>query len=185
MPDPTPLRTAEFDPKLKTYWLLSTIILCVVTIIGIPFLVIVIPLCLIFMDRYLAAMSCTLTDRTLEIKKGIVNKTESTIPLEKITDLQMYQGPIMRAMGLHGFRLETAGQTSGAAGGGLVNMLGIVDTRDFREAVLAQRDGRKDESESPRAAPPTARSSESDEHLAVLRDIRDAIARIENAVTKD
>ena len=179
MTEPTPLRTAEFDPRIKTYWLLTAILLCVVTIIGIPFLLVVIPLCLIFMDRYLDAMSCVLTDRQLEIKKGILNKTESTIPLEKITDLQMYQGPIMRALGLQGFRVETAGQTSGAAGGGLVNMVGIVDTRGFREAVLAQRDGRDDDKPA-RTAASTGRPAASDEHLSVLRDIRESLARIED-----
>ena len=63
---------------------------------------------LLVMDRYLDRLSCTLTERTLEIRKGLLNRVESTVPLEKITDLQMFQGPIMRMLGLHGFRLETA-----------------------------------------------------------------------------
>ncbi|MEM1185321.1 MAG: PH domain-containing protein [Planctomycetota bacterium] len=176
MPDPKPLRVAEFDPKVKTYWLLSTIILCVVTVIGIPFLIIVIPLCLLFMDRYLDNLACVLTDRTLEIKRGVLSKTESTIPLEKITDLQMHQGPVMRALGLQGFRVETAGQTTGAAGGGLVNMIGIVDTRRFREAVLAQRDGREG---SAKAAPASTTEMPGDA-AETLRDIRDTLHRIES-----
>lgn len=177
MPDPTPLRTAEFSPRLKTYWLLSTIIICTVTVIGIPLLVVIIPLCLLFMDRYIASLGCTLTDRTLEIKKGIFNTTESTIPLEKITDLQLYQGPIMRMLDLEGFKVETAGQSAGP-GASLINMIGIVGTRDFREAVLAQRDRREDQGSGSRAAPPPGRSTQTDD-AELLRDIRDTLRRIE------
>jgi len=181
MPDPTPLRTAAFSPKLKTYWLLSTIIVCTVTVIGIPLLVVIIPLCLLFMDRYIAGLGCTLTDRTLEIKKGIFNTTESTIPLEKITDLQLYQGPIMRMLDLEGFKVETAGQSAGP-GASLINMIGIVNTREFREAVLAQRDRREDRlaarSES-RADTPPSRAPDDRDDASLLRDIRDTLHRIE------
>ena len=74
--------------------------------------------------------------------KGVLTKVESTIPLTKITDLQMHQGPIM-PFGLKAFRVETAGQSSGA-GGHLVDMVGIIDPEDFRAAVLAQRERLED-----------------------------------------
>jgi hypothetical protein len=108
MAEPATLRTAEFDPKVKTYYMVSTIIISVVTIIGIPLLLIIIPLGFVLIQKMLDNLSCVLTDRTLEIKRGVLSKTESTIPLEKITDLQMYQGPIMRYFGAARVRVETA-----------------------------------------------------------------------------
>ena len=177
MSDHTVLLEAEFDPKVKTYWVLSPVVPFVVLIVTIPIAILIFIIARIFVDQYLKNLSCTLTDRTLDIKKGILNKTESTIPLEKITDLQLFQGPIMRYFGLHGFKVETAGQSSGV--GSLVNIVGIVDTPGFRKAVLAQRDKLHDgdtASSTPAGVPAAAGT---DEQTEILREIRDSMARIE------
>ncbi len=174
---------ASFDPKLSTYFLLSGTIVLVVCIITIPLAVVYFLVGKMFIDKYIERLSCTLTERTLEIRKGWINRVESTIPLEKITDLQMIQGPIMRAMGLHGFKVETAGQSSGP-GGHLVSLIGIVDAPGFREAVLDQRDaqaegrGRVSRPSEPAAASPAM----GDDAVAVLSDIRASLHRIEKSL---
>lgn len=174
------LREASFDPKLPTYLMLSGLIPLVVFIITIPLAVIYYIVCRLFIEKYIERLSCTLTERTLEIRKGWINRVESTIPLEKITDLQMIQGPIMRHMGLHGFKVETAGQSSGP-GGHLVSMVGIVDAPGFREAVLDQRDalaegrGRSSKQSEPAAAAPPMGG----DAVAVLSDIRASLHRVE------
>ncbi len=145
------------------------------SVVLIPFIPIVVGIMYYFLDRYLARLKCTLTERNLEIKKGLLNRVEQTIPLEKITDLQMFQGPIMRWMGLQGFRVETAGQSSGATGY-LMNMVGIVDTPGFRAAVLARRD------ELAGATPPAPSAESTD---TILRDIRDSLGRIESRLQQD
>lgn len=131
------IRAATFNPRVKTYWLMNGIFLCVVTIVGIPFLLIWIPLGLIFTGRYLDRMSCELTNKALKVRKGLFVRTEKTIPLEKITDMGMVQGPIMRWLGIEQLSIETAGQSGTGA---LVSMAGIENAKDFREAVLDQRD---------------------------------------------
>lgn len=172
MSSETVIREASFDPKVKTYWLLSGAVVFVVTIIGIPFLLLWFPLGLIFTGRYLDRMSCTLTTKSLKVKKGVLVRVEKTIPLEKITDMALVQGPIMRAMDIDRLTVETAGQ-SGA--GALVSLTGIVMAEEFREAVLAQRDvmaeqGRRPEhSETPSTEPPSAE----------LAELRDSVLRIE------
>jgi putative membrane protein len=109
------LREGEIDRAVKKYWLFATPIVLAFTIVGIPLIPIYLIIASFFVDRYLDNIECTLTERSLIIKKGILNKVESTVPLEKITDLQMFQGPIMRHFGIKGFRVETAGQSSGPA----------------------------------------------------------------------
>lgn len=131
------IERAEFNPKVCTYWLLSgTVVLCV-TIVGIPLAVLWFVFGSLLTRKWLARMECVLTERTLIVKKGVMVRVEKTIPLEKITDLAMVQGPIMRAFDLHALSVETAG-TSGP--GALVSLVGIVDAPDFREKVLRQRD---------------------------------------------
>jgi len=176
MSDHQILRDSEFDRgAIKKYYVWQWVLICVCTVFLIPVLPIALLIIFMVMDRYLDRLSCTLTERTLEIKKGLLNRVESTVPLEKVTDLQMYQGPIMRALGLHGFKVETAGQSGGAAGGSLVNMLGIVDAQAFRKAVLEQRDkvvgsgGKRS----------IADTGEEIDEAKVLIEIRDSMLRIE------
>lgn len=176
MSDYPVLREAVLDrAAIKKYYLWQPAIIMTCTVVLIPAIPVVLLITFLVMDKYLDRLSCTLTERTLEIRKGLLNRVESTVPLEKITDLQMFQGPIMRMLGLHGFKLETAGQSSGP-GGSLVNMIGITDTPGFRGAVLAQRD-RMAESGGKRR--PAASEGESIDESAVLVEIRDVLLRIE------
>ena len=177
------LLEGKFDKRVKTYWLWATPIVFLCTIVLIPLIPVYLLIASFFVDRYLENLHCSLTERTLVIKKGILNKVESTVPLEKITDLQMYQGPIMRHLGIKGFRVETAGQSSGA-GGHLVNMLGIIDTDGFRAAVLAQRDALEERkvSVSPAQQPITPPPA-TEELTELAREIRDTLARIETKLS--
>ncbi len=131
------LQSARFDPKVKQYWLVFWILLSIVTIAFIPLLPITIILVLLFSQKILDAMSAELYERKLVVKRGIFVKVEKSIPLEKITDVGLTQGPLMRFFGLYRLDFETAGQ-SGI--GALVSMLGIVEAKTFRESILAQKD---------------------------------------------
>lgn len=131
------LLSAKFNPKVKQYWLVSWLLVSTLTLIGIPLLLISVPLFLFFSGRMLKAMSAKLTDRKLVVKRGILFKVEKSIPLEKITDVAMSQGPLMRLFNLHRLSFETAGQSGPGA---LVSLIGIVDASEFREAILAQKD---------------------------------------------
>ena len=173
------IRKATFEPKVCTYWLLSGIIVLTVTIVGIPFLILWIPLGLIFTRSYLDRMECVLTPKALKVKKGILVRVEKTIPLEKITDMGMVQGPIMRHFDLHTLTVETAGQSGP---GSLVALTGIVDAKEFRESVLAQRDmvsGSASESSSQAAAGPGSETND------LLIEIRDSLLRLEKAVSRN
>jgi len=180
MTEPKVLWDADFDPKIKSYYLWSTTIILCVTIIGIPFAIVYLILGNLLIQKHIDNLGCSLSERTLEIKKGILNKTESTIPLEKITDLQMFQGPIMRHFGLRGFKVETAGQSAGPAGGSLVNMIGIVDAVEFRKRVLDQRDALAGGGQPAVVAAPVATQTMADDSAKVLGEIRDVLVRIES-----
>ena len=164
------LLSGRIDPKVKRYWLFNLMFVSVVTLVGIPLLPITLLIAWLLIDRYVASIRCDLTERSLVIRKGVLTKVESTIPLTKITDLQMHQGPIMRLFGLKAFRVETAGQSS-ATGGHLVDMVGIVDADDFRAAVLAQRERLEDGGGAKPEASPADAEPVLEEILAVLKRI--------------
>ena len=131
------LLEAEFNPNAKVYWLLSGSFFLLICVISIPLIPIWWFVGMALTDRYLSSLSCVLTDRNLKVSRGVFVHQEKTVPLEKITDLALVQGPIMRRLNLEALSVETAG---GTTAGALVQMIGIVGTRDFREAVLRQRD---------------------------------------------
>tara|TARA_E500000318_G_C3430957_1_gene161105 strand:- start:14 stop:580 length:567 start_codon:yes stop_codon:yes gene_type:complete len=178
------LRKGEIDRAVKKYWLLATPIIFACTIVLIPLIPVYLIIAGFFVDRYLDNIECTLTERNLIIKKGILNKVESTVPLEKITDLQMFQGPIMRHFGIKGFRVETAGQSAGP-GGHLINMVGIADTDAFRDAVLEQRDHLQDAKPGRSPGHTSDPADAPDELTEIAREIRDALTRIEAKLASD
>ena len=172
------IRKAEFNTKVCTYWLLSGALILVSTIVGIPLLLLWFPIGKMFTKRYLDRMSCVLTDKVLKVSKGIFVRVEKTIPLEKITDMGMVQGPIMRHFDLHKLTIETAGQS---AQGALVSLTGIIDAKSFREAVLNQRDVIS--AASSHSAPPAV-SQEPIDTSSLLSEIRDSLLRIEVKLEK-
>ncbi len=178
MSEETHIRKAEFNSKVCTYWLLSGALVLTLTVFGIPLLLLWFPIGLAFTKRYLARMDCLLTDKALKVSKGIFFRVEKTIPLEKITDMGMTQGPVMRHFDIFKLTVETAGQSSQGA---LVSLTGIKDVKAFREAVLNQRDVVSAAS-SP-SAPAAARQEPSDTS-ALLSEIRDSLLRIETTLKK-
>ena len=175
MHDPLTLIEAEFNPKVRSYWLLSGTIVFIVTVVGIPLL----PIWWIagqwVTKRYLERMTCTLTERSLKVTRGILVRREMTVPLDKITDVGLVEGPIMRYLDLQAVRVETAGQsTAGAA----IQLVGVRDAREFRDRVLAQRDRISNATSitAPSAEAPDVRP---DSTISVLTEIRDTLRRIE------
>jgi putative membrane protein len=170
------IRTATFNPRVCNYWLWSPVLVFCLTVVLIPLILIWVPLALIFVRHYLARISCVLTSRNLLVKKGLLVRVEKTIPLEKITDLGLVQGPIMRYFGVHQLTVETAGQSGQGA---LVSLTGIEDVEAFREAVLEQRDKRQEVTAEAEAKPDSASGTGPD---AVLTDIHNTLLRIEEAL---
>jgi putative membrane protein len=143
----TQIIEGKFDPRLKTYTMVGTSLVLVVTVVGIVLL----PFWLIFgkryVNRYFDNLYCELTTRALHFKKGIWFHTERTVPLDKIQDLTFKEGPFLRYFGLSYLMVETAGQS--VQGISDMSLTGIIDARKFREMVLDQRDLITDKSDQP------------------------------------
>jgi putative membrane protein len=187
MSDPRVLREVRFNPKVKSYWLLNGSLVLLFSIVGIPLL----PFWWIFgqwaTSRYLERMTCTLTERSLKVSRGILVRKEMTVPLDKITDVGLVEGPVMRWMDLQAVRIETAGQsTSGAA----VQLVGIENGRAFRDEVLTQRDLESDRGRTAPAPSPSGPGGPDHDpgpggSAAILTEIRDALLRIEARLPGD
>ena len=177
------LLEAEFNPKVCTYWLLSGAIVFVVCVVTIPLLPIWFIAGQAVTRRYLSRMRCRLTTRSLKVERGYFVRVEKTVPLDKITDLALVQGPIMRHFDIEAISVETAGQSGPGA---LLRLTGIVNGRAFRDAVLARRDEVVATSGEarPEGSPAPSAPLQSDT-AALLREIRDEVSRIANHLERD
>ncbi|WP_404342132.1 PH domain-containing protein [Pseudoalteromonas mariniglutinosa] len=164
------LKSASFDPKIKQYWLLITLLFSIMSIVGVIFIPIVLVLVWVLAKRILAAMSADLLVRKLVVKRGILFKEEKSIPLEKITDVGLSQGPLMRLFGLYRLSFETAGQSGHGA---LVSLLGVVDASEFREAILTQKDNLTAQQ------PTKANSDEPQSQVELIRALTYSVKNIE------
>ncbi|MYB18003.1 MAG: PH domain-containing protein [Holophagales bacterium] len=172
------LREATFNPKVRTYWLLTGAFVLTVSIVGIPLLIFWFPIGYVLTGRYLERVRCVLTEKNLHVARGVLVRQEKTVPLDKITDLAMSHGPIMRQLGLRGLSVETAGQSGP---GSLIKLVGIEGTEEFRAAVLAQRE-RVGAAGGRSTALGVAVGGEGDagaESTELLSEIRDSLLRIE------
>lgn len=133
------LETAVFNPKIKAYLLISIALIMTVTIIGIPLLIIwFLGLGQYYCKRYYENLVCTLSERHLNFKKGVMFKVEKTIPLENIQDLTFLENPLLKVFNLRILKIETAGQSNPQ--GSDMKLIGILDTVEFRNKVLRQRE---------------------------------------------
>ncbi len=170
------LINAQFNPKIKTYFLINAILISVFTIVGLVFLPLVLILAPIFIGKYFDRLECQLTSRSLKFKKGFLVTVERTIPLDKIQDLTFKEGPILKWLGLSILRIETAGNSAQASAD--LSLIGIVDAKKFRDAVLDQRDVVTDNLSSS-----TPTDSTSEDVASILSDIRSSLKNIEKHIS--
>ncbi len=164
------LYEAIFDPKVVVHGRVTLVLWSLVTIVGIPFIPFVLLFSLWYHPEYLRRISARLTTNAVEIRKGVFFRKESTIPLNRITDVRLHDGPLMRHYGLRGIRLETAGQ-SGPNASSEGDLIGVIDAAEFRDLILRQRQRVLGGEE----APPAPGGSVPE----ILTEIRDILARIE------
>ncbi len=167
------LLQATFDPKVKLYWYVNEAfvhLMLVFAFVG----VFTFPLWLVFglfvVQRRYANLSCTLTEDSLHLKSGGWVRVEKTVPLEQIQDLSLRSGPFLNAFGLASIAVETAGNSGPNQAD--MSLPGLVNAREFRNAVLEQRRKLRQGGSKGAEAP-------SEGMLEVLTDIRDTLKRLE------
>ena len=168
------LLEAEFDRRVMGYARIVVCLFLIVTAAGI----VLIPFWLIWSVSYLpkahGRLTAKLTPTSLELTSGVYFRSDSTIPLDRITDVKLYDNPLMRHYGIQALKVETAGR-SGTSSSSEGYLPGVVDAAAFRDAVLRQREILQ---EGGAPAPATSTAASSDNEL--LLEIRDLLKSIDS-----
>jgi putative membrane protein len=127
------IMAVEFDKKIIIYWYLVSNLTLLSTVVGIVVMVFWIPFgWLVHMKQY-EHMSAALTDRSVNMRMGWMFKKQQNIPLDKLTDVSIHEGPILNALGVVRMQFETAGAAP-------FILTGVKNSEQFRDLVLRQRD---------------------------------------------
>ncbi len=170
----TILLSGSFNPRLKTYMLCQWLGVLLISVIGIP-LLLLFPVIQALINRHFQALSCEMTEKFLKVRKGVFVKVEKNVPLEQITDMGIVEGPLMRLLGIKQLSVETAGQSSQGA---LVKLLALDEVEQFRDKVLRQRDNLRKTTGSHGEATGTADSAGVQERiLATLERIETLLGK--------
>jgi len=150
--------SVEFDRKVIVYWWLAAMLGMAVSIIGIPLAILWLLLGWIVHKKQFENLSCELTDRSINLRMGWLFKKQQNIPLDKLTDVSIHEGPILNFFGVVRMQFETAGAQP-------FMLTGVKDGPGFRDLVLKQRDSLSTLSGM------SGQTSQSNDVLVEIRDI--------------
>ena len=154
--------SVEFDSKVKVYWWLGAMLGMISTIIGIPLALLWLIIGMPIHQKQYDGLSCSLTDRSLNIRTGWLFKKQQNIPLDKLTDVSIHEGPILNAFGVVRMHFETAGSAP-------FILTGVKGGPQFRDLVLKQRDSLSSQ---------TVMAPQNTQSDGVLVEIRDLLKEI-------
>ena len=151
---------AEFSGNTVVYlWIMTNIIL-LCSIVGIVVMIFWIPFGWIIHKKQLQNATCNLTKRSIAIRKGWIFKAQQNIPLDKLTDISIHEGPVLNLFGIVRISIETAGATP-------FHLIGLdkSTTPQFRDIVMKQRDTQTGTQDT------SAQGGQSNDVLVEIRDI--------------
>jgi len=163
------IMAVEFDRKIIVYWWLMANFGLLVTVVGIIAMVVWIPFGWIVHKKQFEHMSGALTDRSINMRMGWLFKKQQNIPLDKLTDVSIHEGPILNAFGVVRMQFETAGAAP-------FILTGVKNSDQFRDLVLQQRDS---------LVSTPQQSAPSDDSNDVLVEIRDILQQINANLSDD
>ena len=159
----------EFDRKIIVYWWMMANLGLLVTVVGIIAMIVWIPFGWIVHKKQFEHMSGALTDRSINMRMGWLFKKQQNIPLDKLTDVSIHEGPILNAFGVVRMQFETAGAAP-------FILTGVKNSDQFRDLVLQQRDS---------LVSTPQQSAPSDDSNDVLVEIRDILQQINANISNE
>jgi membrane protein YdbS with pleckstrin-like domain len=101
---------------------------------------------LYWIPRFYSSIGYVLEDGEIIVTKGVWWKTKSVVPYNRITNINIYQGPISRHFGLGRLAIQTAGFSGVSSSGhktAEAEIFGIKNFEEIKDMVMAYVKGIK------------------------------------------
>lgn len=103
-----------------------------VLIMGVPYLVAV-GFVTYWIPRYYGTISYALTEDRIVFQGGVWWRRKSFVPYNRITNIDVFQGPLSRHFGIGKVSIQTAGYSGQSSGGRRFSEIAISGVKDFEE----------------------------------------------------
>lgn len=159
-------------------WLVPAILAApaiVAAVTGVPILGIVL-FTLYWIPLYYRSISYRLTVTEITWQRGVWFRQTGIVPYNRITNVDIAQGPLMRFFSFSALRVQTAGYSAQARAEIVLN--GIEDPKDLQEKIMGfVRRGGPVAVEGEPEAPPAAADAVVEELRAIRRLLEDRVER--------
>jgi len=94
-----------------------------------------------WIPKYYLSTSFLFTESEIVVERGVWWKHKSTVPYNRITNIDIVQGPVSRHFGLGKIRVQTAGYSAAGGGAGAIaeaQIFGIKNFEEIRNFILTQ-----------------------------------------------
>merc|ERR1719330_783503 len=133
------------NPKTVSYSMCSALIISLCTVVFFPFTVLLYCCIRYNANKWAESRVAAVTDKQLVLKQGYYtcccccwNSATKSVPLEKITDLQLQQGCVQKCFDIHEIQVQTASNTSES--GPEMRLIGLTEPMATRSKILKVRD---------------------------------------------
>jgi len=86
-----------------------------------------------WITKYYSSIRYAFTNNEVVVEKGVYWKRKSFVPYNRITNIDIVQGPIARHFGLGTVRIQTAGYSAGGGGTAHVAEAVILNVKNYEE----------------------------------------------------
>lgn len=142
-------------------------------------LLIVAGIILYWIPKFHSSISYVLEDDKITVTKGVWWKNKSFVPYNRITNINVYQGPISRRFGLGKISIQTAGFSGTSSSGARVaeaSIFGVKNFEEIRGIIVKFVRGMKPEAVEAEAETKPSKDI-NQQILAELRKIRKAVEK--------
>ncbi len=134
---------------------------------------------LYWIPKFYSSITYVLQDDKITVTRGVWWKTKSFVPYNRITNINIYQGPISRRFGLGKLSIQTAGFSGTSSSGAKVAeavIFGVKNFEEIKDVIINFVKGMKPEAiEAEAETKPTKGMNQ--QILAELRKIRKALQK--------
>jgi uncharacterized protein len=105
-------------------------------------LAVALPLFLVFLftlywvPKYYDSVVYRLTDKEMVWHRGVWFKNTGIVPYNRITNIDINQGPVSRAFGIGSLKIQTAGYSAASKWSAEISLQGIEDFEGLREMIM-------------------------------------------------
>ncbi len=121
------------------------IILIISVFLGVPVMIITL-VALYWIPRYYDTLKYKLTGNEMVWRRGVWFRKTGIVPYNRITNIDIEQGPVSRSLGIGSLKIQTAGY-SGASGGtgrqAEIRIEGVVHFEELRSLIMGYVHGTK------------------------------------------